>query len=218
MEPSRPHRRPLLPPAQLPIPPAADEDVVVPMNGHPALRAASVAASTQVASAVAAAAAPNPFFNNQTPTLAYDPAENKVVDGHIEGNLHPVDPDSTKLKYTATKPALGTVVITPSGTFDYTPGRTTPDRTCSTSPSATPAADSTSTASPADQLVVLRAARHERTQEDRDRLHRGRAHRRRVRPDLCPWTSAFCPTDGSRCREGRRDQGHRADGTVLPSH
>ncbi|MEI6251199.1 MAG: PQQ-dependent sugar dehydrogenase [Mycobacteriaceae bacterium] len=73
-------------------------------------------------SAVAAAAAPNAFLNNQTPTLAYDPAENQVVDGHIKGNLRPVDPDSTKLTYTATKPALGTVAIDPSGTFDYTPG------------------------------------------------------------------------------------------------
>jgi len=131
MEPSRPHRRPLRSPAQLPTPPAeaqlptppaAAEDVVEPMNTHPVLRAANVGASTPIMSAVAAAAAPNPFFNNQTPTLAYDPAENKVVDGHIEGNLHPVDPDSTKLTYTATKPALGTVVINPSGTFDYTPG------------------------------------------------------------------------------------------------
>ena len=87
------------------------------------MQAADVAESPQLKSAVpAAAVAPNAFFNNQTPTLAYDPSENQVVDGHIEGNLHPVDADSTKLTYTATQPALGTVAINPNGTFDYTPG------------------------------------------------------------------------------------------------
>jgi hypothetical protein len=92
------NRRPTLWPTQVPIP------------------------ATPTAGAVAAAqAAPNPFFNNQSPTLAYDSAENQVVNGHIQGNLHPADPDSPKLTYTATKPTAGTVAISPDGTFDYTP-------------------------------------------------------------------------------------------------
>lgn len=74
-------------------------------------------------STVAAAKAPNPLFNNQTPTLAYSPLENNVgVDGQIEGDLHASDPDSAKLTYTATQPALGNVVVNPNGTFVYTPG------------------------------------------------------------------------------------------------
>lgn len=81
-------------------------------------------------SPVAAAKAPNPFvstlnrlFNNQTPTLAYDPVENNLnANGQIEGDLHASDPDSEKLTFTATQPALGNVVINPNGTFVYTPG------------------------------------------------------------------------------------------------
>lgn len=108
--------------AQLPAPPAAASDVVVPATRNPATRAAVAAASTPVSSAAAAAFSPKAFFNNQTPTLAYSPSENQVVDGHIEGNLHPVDADSTKLTYSATKPAFGTVAINSNGTFVYTPG------------------------------------------------------------------------------------------------
>lgn len=115
-------RRVALSQAQLPGPSAAASDVVVPTTRNPAARAATAAASTPGASAVAAAFAPNAFFNNQTPTLAYDSSENQVVDGLIEGNLHPVDADSTRLTYTATMPALGTVAINPNGTFAYTPG------------------------------------------------------------------------------------------------
>lgn len=86
------------------------------------VRAADAAGPAPVAWPVAAAVTPNALFNNQTPTLAYDPAENQVVGGHIHGDLHPVDPDSTRLTYTATAPAQGSVVINPDGTFDYTPG------------------------------------------------------------------------------------------------
>lgn len=90
---------------------------------------AAVAPSAQSLSAPAeAAAAPaNPFqtfFENESPTLTYDPTENTVVEGRIEGNLHPDDPDSTQLTYTATKPTHGTVVVNPNGTFVYTPGST----------------------------------------------------------------------------------------------
>lgn len=46
------------------------------------------------------------------------------MDGRIEGDLNPVDPDSTRLTYRATTPAHGTVVINPDGTFIYTPGET----------------------------------------------------------------------------------------------
>ena len=62
------------------------------------------------------------FFENQSPTLDHDPAENTVVDGRIVGDLHAEDPDSTRLTYTATRPTHGTVVINPDGTFAYTPG------------------------------------------------------------------------------------------------
>ena len=90
-------------------------------------RAAARALARSTRLAAAAAVEPGPsdsFFSNQTPTLAYDPGDNTVVAGNIDGDLHPDDPDSTRLKYTATKPAHGTVVIDPDGTFVYTPGTT----------------------------------------------------------------------------------------------
>ena len=83
-------------------------------------------ASTQSMSvAPAAAVEPSPwerFFENETPTLGYNPAENTTIEGRIEGDLHPEDGDSTQLTYTATRPDHGTVVINPDGTFVYTPG------------------------------------------------------------------------------------------------
>lgn len=96
--------------------PAAAVEVVAPAQQ------ASAAVPIQIASPTAAAVGTNSFFNNQTPTLNYNAAQNLVVDGHIMGNLHPVDADSTKLTYTATTPSAGTVKIDPNGTFDYTPG------------------------------------------------------------------------------------------------
>jgi len=61
-------------------------------------------------------------FLNQTPTLAYDPTENSLLAaGRIEGNLHPFDPDSATLTYTAGGPANGSVTVNPDGTFTYTP-------------------------------------------------------------------------------------------------
>ncbi|MGD9618984.1 MAG: PQQ-dependent sugar dehydrogenase [Mycolicibacterium sp.] len=61
------------------------------------------------------------LFDNETPTLAHDPAENTVIEGRVEGDLHPEDSDSTLLTYTATAPDHGTVTIGPDGTFAYTP-------------------------------------------------------------------------------------------------
>jgi len=75
----------------------------------------------------AAATEPSPsdtFFSNQTPTLAYDPGDNTVAEGRIEGDLHPQDADSPRLRFTATKPAFGKVAIASDGTFVYTPGAT----------------------------------------------------------------------------------------------
>ena len=73
----------------------------------------------------AAAAEPTgAFLNNVTPTLAHDPSEDVAEGETIIGNLHPVDPDSRKLRYTATRPAHGTVKINSDGTFVYTPGST----------------------------------------------------------------------------------------------
>lgn len=135
VQPGRPSRRELPATVQLPAASAAHEDQLpapaagasaaedaATVTATPAVGASTVAAPTRTANAVAAAAAPNSFFNNQTPTLAYDPIENVVVDGHIEGDLRPVDSDSTKLTYTATTPAFGTVVVNQNGTFEYTPG------------------------------------------------------------------------------------------------
>ncbi len=82
----------------------------------------SVAPEAKAAVSEAAVVNPNPFFDNKTPTLSYNASENTVVNGHIIGNLHPEDIDSTTLTYTATKPAFGTVVVSSNGTFDYTPG------------------------------------------------------------------------------------------------
>lgn len=83
------------------------------------------AQTTAAAAPNAVAAAPNPFFSNVTPTLDHDPAEDSTVGGVIVGALNPVDPDSTKLTYTATKPSHGTVAIDKTdGTFIYTPGAT----------------------------------------------------------------------------------------------
>ncbi len=98
------------------------QDVVARTDKHPA----GLVAPTDTASAAPTAAAtvvnPNPFFDNQTPTLSYNASENTVVNGHIVGNLHPADIDSTTLTYSATKPAFGTVVVNSNGTFDYAPG------------------------------------------------------------------------------------------------
>lgn len=115
--PARPHDREFTPPSRLPA-------AAAPADRAPAAVLQQQAPSADVpAPAVSAAAtAPNSFFRNQTPTLAHDPFENNEVDGHIQGDLHPYDPDSTKLTYTATQPALGNVVVNPNGTFDYTPG------------------------------------------------------------------------------------------------
>jgi VCBS repeat-containing protein len=69
-------------------------------------------------------------FFNQTPTLAYNADENSfLANGVIDGNLHPLDPDSATLTYTATDPVHGSVVVNPDGTFTYTPdaGYTGPD-------------------------------------------------------------------------------------------
>ena len=63
-----------------------------------------------------------PFSDNVTPTIIHDPSEDTAVGATIVGNLHPVDPDSSKLSYTATKPAYGTVKVNSDGTFVYTPG------------------------------------------------------------------------------------------------
>ena len=63
----------------------------------------------------------NTFFN-QSPTIAYNPRENSLVDGSIVGTLVANDPDGTGYTLTATKPAEGEVVVNPDGTFVYTPG------------------------------------------------------------------------------------------------
>ncbi|MFA7514055.1 MULTISPECIES: PQQ-dependent sugar dehydrogenase [Mycolicibacterium] len=62
------------------------------------------------------------LFANKTPTLDHRPAENTLVAGSVLGDLHPDDPDSTRLTYTATTPGHGSVVIDTDGTFLYTPG------------------------------------------------------------------------------------------------
>lgn len=110
--------------------PEAGRDAVGRTDRHPALRVAGIESATQTVSAepavevavTAAAVNPNPFFDNKTPTLSQNPSENTVVNGHVLGDLHPVDIDSTTLTYTATRPAFGTVVVNSNGTFDYTPG------------------------------------------------------------------------------------------------
>lgn len=62
------------------------------------------------------------LFDNESPTINPNPAENTVIDGNVVGSLHPEDPDSTRLTYTATRPEHGTVVIGSDGTFVYSPG------------------------------------------------------------------------------------------------
>jgi glucose/arabinose dehydrogenase len=62
------------------------------------------------------------LFDNESPTINPNPAENTVIDGNVVGTLHPEDPDSTRLTYTATRPEHGTVVIGSDGTFVYSPG------------------------------------------------------------------------------------------------
>ncbi|WNG88451.1 PQQ-dependent sugar dehydrogenase [Mycobacterium sp. ITM-2016-00317] len=62
------------------------------------------------------------LFDNKTPTLGHRPAENTVIEGRVVGDLHPDDPDSTRLTYTATRPQYGSVALNADGTFLYTPG------------------------------------------------------------------------------------------------
>ena len=64
------------------------------------------------------------FFDNDPPSLDHDPSENSVVDGTIQGQLHPEDADSSRLTFTATDPAHGSVVINSDGSFVYTPDDT----------------------------------------------------------------------------------------------
>ena len=92
-----------------------------------ARRATSTGAESSAIGAAVQTAAPTPWqrlFANTTPTLSHRPSENTVVDGVIQGSLHPDDPDSTRLRFTATRPAHGTVKISSDGTFAYTPGPT----------------------------------------------------------------------------------------------
>ncbi len=62
-------------------------------------------------------------FFNQTPTTAYNPAENsQSIDGVITGDLNAVDADGDPVSFTVTQgPQDGSVVINPDGTFVYTP-------------------------------------------------------------------------------------------------
>lgn len=99
------------------------EDVDVPAD------APEPADSTETTRALAAAEPDEPsffekLFSNKSPTLNHNPAENTVIEGQVLGNLHPEDPDSTRLTYTATRPAHGTVAIDGTGNFVYTPGAT----------------------------------------------------------------------------------------------
>ncbi|ORB28835.1 PQQ-dependent sugar dehydrogenase [Mycolicibacterium parafortuitum] len=64
------------------------------------------------------------LFDNKTPTITHDAAEDTVIEGTVVGNLNPQDPDSTRLTYTATRPSHGTVSLADDGTFVYTPGTT----------------------------------------------------------------------------------------------
>ena len=113
-----------------------DDDIAVaePKRSQRVSRAASLrklvdasAAAPIPSMAVTPAAAAEPtgaFLNNVTPTLTHDASDDVVEGETIVGNLHPVDPDSRKLRYTATRPAQGTVKINSDGTFVYTPGST----------------------------------------------------------------------------------------------
>lgn len=85
--------------------------------------------TTESTQALAAAEPDEPsffekLFNNQSPTLNHIPAQNTVIAGQVVGDLHAEDADSTRLTYTATDPAHGTVDIDDEGRFFYTPGET----------------------------------------------------------------------------------------------
>ena len=126
--------------AQAPVEPSEaavpQQDLVEPVDSQPDSQSAGRVSTAAMAAADTAPAAADDapaatptfgellesFFDNQSPTLAHNPSENAVVEGRIEGSLHPEDSDSTQLTYTATTPAHGTVAINPDGTFVYTPG------------------------------------------------------------------------------------------------
>lgn len=102
---------------------APEEDVGGPLDDE------EPADTTEPTQALAAAEPDEPsffdkLFNNQSPTLNHIPAQNAVIAGQVVGDLHPDDPDSTRLTYTATDPAHGTVEIDNEGRFFYTPGET----------------------------------------------------------------------------------------------
>jgi VCBS repeat-containing protein len=63
----------------------------------------------------------NRTFFNQTPTIAYDPAQNSLVDGSIVGKFTAVDADTASHTFTVTKPAHGEVTVDADGNFTYTP-------------------------------------------------------------------------------------------------
>lgn len=89
--------------------------------------APATASADSTADTPAAAAEPgSKFFENVTPTLSHDASQDTAVGATIVGNLNPVDPDSTKLTYRATRPAHGTVKVNSDGTFVYTPSATYP--------------------------------------------------------------------------------------------
>jgi aldose sugar dehydrogenase len=60
-------------------------------------------------------------FFNQTPTIAYDPAQNSLVDGSIVGKFTAVDADTASHTFTATQPAHGQATVDADGNFTYTP-------------------------------------------------------------------------------------------------
>jgi aldose sugar dehydrogenase len=62
-------------------------------------------------------------FFNQSPRIAYDPAENSLVNGSVVGSVTASDPDGA-VTLTAGKPAHGDVTVNPDGTFTYTPNET----------------------------------------------------------------------------------------------
>lgn len=109
--------------------PAADPAPAEAADPAPTADTDPATAAPPSARATATAAADPPsfwetLFSNTTPTLNHVPAENETIEGQIEGNLHPEDPDSTRLTYSATDPAHGEVQINDDGTFVYTPGPT----------------------------------------------------------------------------------------------
>ena len=126
--------------------------------------------------AVTPAAAAEPtgaFLNNVTPTLTHDASDDVVEGETIVGNLHPVDPDSRKLRYTATRPAQGTVKINSDGTFVYTPGSTyTGQDRFNVTVSDIRSGFHFHGSSGLRSLFTLGPARQQRAQDDRDRVHR----------------------------------------------